>query len=161
MTRLLLVLAALVVAAPLYCQPVPEGDEIRVREEKKAPWSEGLYVRNDSTSLLLAQDGIERAYELLAIERVEWKAPRNLPLELLLGTAGGAAVGLMVEAFSLLATSGCFDILEETGECNEDWGKAAGIGAAAGASWVLISYAIWPRRWKNVTKHYPPAGTQH
>jgi hypothetical protein len=83
------------------------------------------------------------------------------PLELLLGTAGGAVLGLGVELFSLLLTSACYDVLVDTGECNEDWGKAAGIGAAAGASWVLISYAIWPRDWKNVTKHYPSAGGDH
>ena len=162
MTRLLFVLAALVVAAPLYCQPVPEGDEIRVREDKKAPWVKGLYAGHDSTSLIMAEDGTERVYELMAEQRVEWMAPKNLGLDLLLGTAAGALVGLGVELASLMATSACFDIDifgdREAGDCNEDWGKAAGIGAAAGAGFVLVTYAIWPRKWKNVTKHYPPAG---
>ena len=154
MTRLLFVLAALVVAAPLYGQPVPEGDEIRVREEKKAPWVKGLYAGHDSTSLIMAEDGIERVYELMAVQRVDWMAPKNLGLDLLLGTAGGVLVGLVVEVGRLTA---CY---ADDSDCNENWGKAAGIGAAAGAGFVLVTYAIWPRKWKNVTKHYPPAGTQ-
>ena len=159
MTRLLLVLAALLLAAPLYSQPVPEGDEIRVREEKKAPWISGLYAGHDSTSLIMAEDGIERVYELVALQRVEWKAQKNLGLQLPLGMATGA-VGALLAEYLLLITS-----CEAKGfglDCREEnFGVAAGIGAAAGASLVLISYAISPRDWKNVTKHYPPAGEEH
>jgi len=164
MTRLLLVLAALLLAAPLHSQPVPEGDEIRVRAEKKAPWISGLYAGHDSTSLIMAEDGIERVYELMAVQRVEWMAPNNLGLGLLLGTAGGAVVGLSVEWYSLMVTPACFDINifgpREPGDCNEDWAKAAAIGASVGAGVALIGHAIWPRKWKNVTKHYPPAGAE-
>jgi len=77
--RTLLAVLILVLASPLDAQPIPESDEVRVREGKGAPWSSGIYAGSDSIGLLLAQDGIERARELLAIERVEWKAPRNLP----------------------------------------------------------------------------------
>jgi len=153
MIRMLFVLAALVIAAPLYCQPVPEGDEIRVREDKKAPWVKGLYAGHDSTSLIMAEDGIERVYELTAVQRVEWFQPRNLVPELLLGIAAGAVVGIGVEALRLV------DCYADDSDCNENWGKAVGIGVAAGASVTLISFGIWPRHWKNVTKHYPPAGT--
>lgn len=156
-----LVAAILVLAgsSPVAAQPVPEGDPIRLREGKKAPWLEGLYVSHDSTDLTMAQDGIERAHELLALERIEWKAPRNLALETLLYTAGGIATGLIIEWFSLVTESACWDWGNDAG-CNEDWGKAAGIGAAVGAGTVIVSYAISPRRWKKVTKHYPPAGTR-
>jgi len=46
-------------------------------------------------------------------------------LELLPGTAGGAVIGLGVELSSLVLDSGCYDILEETGECNEDRGQGS------------------------------------
>lgn len=159
--RTLLAVLLVALAQPLNAQPIPAGDEVRVREAKGAPWASGIFAGSDSTGIALTQDGIERTYELLRLERVEWKAPRNLPFELLLGTAGGAVVGLVVEAFSLILTSSCYDVLVDTGECNEDWGKAAGIGAAAGAGMVILSYAGWPREWKNVTKQYPPAGGTH
>ena len=162
--RTLLAMLVVALAQPLNAQPVPDGDEVRVREEKKAPWVKGLYAGHDSTSLIMAEDGIERVYELMAVQRVEWMAPKNLGLDLLLGTAGGAVVGLGVELFSLMLTRACWDINifgpREPGDCNEDWGKAAAIGASVGAGVALIGHAIWPRRWKNVTKHYPPAGTQ-
>ena len=158
--RTLLVLLTVSLTHPLHAQPIPVGDEVRVREPKGASWATGTLARSDSMSMVLTQCGVERAHEFLTLERIEWKAPRNIPLELLLGTAGGALIGLGVELFSLWLTSACYPSLsvEGTGECNEDWGKAAGIGAAAGASWVLLTYAISPRRWNNVTKHYRSAG---
>jgi hypothetical protein len=153
MIRLLLALAALVIAAPLYSQPVPAGDEIRVRENKKAPWMSGLYAGHDSTSLIITEGGIERVYELMVVQRVEWFRPRNVVPELLLGIAVGALGGIAVEALRQV------DCYADDSDCNENWGKAVGIGMAAGAGFTLVTYAIWPRDWKNVTKHYPPAGT--
>jgi hypothetical protein len=155
--RALLAVLVLAIVHPLHAQPIPEGDEVRVREGKGAPWATGIYAGNDSVSIVLMQAGIDRTYELLGTERIEWKAPRNLALETLLYTAGGIATGLIIEWFSLVTESACWDWSNDTG-CSEDWGKAAGIGAAVGASMVIVSYAISPRRWKNMTKHYPPAG---
>jgi hypothetical protein len=151
MTRLLLVLAALVVATPLYCQPVPEGDEIRVREGKKVPWVKGLYAGHDSTSLIMVEDGIERVYELVALERVDWHAPKNVVLNTVIGVAGGVLSAVLMGAM----------ICSDEFECEEGGVESlAVIFGAIGGGVALLDYAIWPRTWKKVTKHYPPAGTQ-
>lgn len=154
MTRLLFVFAALLVAAPIYGQPVPEGDKIRVREAKSAPWTEGLYVKHDSMTLAVNTDGIERVYELASLERVDWRKQKDLGLGLLIGAGGGALVGLII---GTIMCSGDDDYFDCSGG---EVAQAAGLMAATGAGLVLLDYAIWPRRWKNVTKHYPPAGTR-
>ena len=152
--RALLAILAVVPVGPLKAQTVPEGDEVRVREGKGAPWFDGVYAGSDSASMVLTQDGIERVYELLEIERVEWKAPKNFLPEFLLLTGLGALTGLSIESLRLI---NCFG---ESQACNENWGTAAAIGAVSGAGLYSLGYLIWPGRWKNVTKHYPPAGTQ-
>ena len=72
--RALLAILVLLIAHPLAAQPVPEGDKVRVREGKGAPWSTGFYTRSDSASMVLMQAGINRTYELLSVERIEWRA---------------------------------------------------------------------------------------
>lgn len=153
--RALLAILAVVLAGPLNAQPVPEGDEVRVREGKGAPWSTGVYAGNDSASMVLTQDGIERVYELLAIERIEWEAPKNFLPEFFLTTGLGVLTGMGIEWFRQILCYG------QDEACNDNFGTAAAIGAVSGAGLYSLGYLIWPRRWKNVTKHYPPAGDEH
>jgi len=150
--RALLAVLILVLASPLNGQPVPEGDEIRVREEKKAPWLKGLYSGHDSTSLIMAEDGIERVHELASLERVDWHKPKNLGLNILIGAGGGALVGIITGAVICSGDDDFFDCSSGTRA------RATVLSAGIGAGFVLLDYAISQKSWKNVTKHYPPAG---
>jgi hypothetical protein len=154
--RALLAMLILVLASPLNAQPIPEGDEVRVREAKDAPWATGIYANSDSTSMVLTQDGLERAHQLLATERIEWKAPQKFLPRFLLTTGLGVATGLFVEWFRLI------DCFAQSRECNENWGKAGAIGGvAAGGAYTLLYAVTGGKKWKDVTDHYPPAGTAH
>ena len=151
--RALLAILVLALAHPLKAQPIPEGDEVRVRESKGAPWATGVYAGSDSTSIALTQDGIERTYELLRLERVEWHKNKNLALGLLVGIGGGALVGLLTGA--ILCSGDGDDYFDCSGGTVA---QAMALTAGVGAGLVLLDYAIWPQEWKNVTRHYPPAG---
>lgn len=127
---------------------VTMGDKLRVRDAKEAPWQEGLLVRRDTATLTLNQAGMDRVYELMEIEKVDWYKPKNIGLELFLG-AGAGALGFW------LGASGLCD--ESTHDCMED-GTAVAIGAGAGAAVGALIYAIAPGRWTNVTGDFLPAG---
>ena len=154
--RTSLAILVLVIVPPLTAQPVPKGDEIRLREGSGAPWTMGVYAGRDSASIVLMHTGIERTYELLATERIEWKAPTNFLPRFLLTTGLGVAAGLGVELFRLILV--CLDELE----CNENWGQAAAIGGAVGGGLYTLGYPIrGERKWKDVTDRFPPAGGAH
>lgn len=147
-----LVLALVVPRTPSAAQPVPEGDEVRVREDKKAPWMQGMYVRHDSTSLTMTEDGIERVYELAALQRVDWHKQNSLAGAVLKGAGGGALVALLTGAIICSGDDDYFD-------CSDGAvAQATALSAAMGAGLGLVLYAVQPRSWKKVTKHYPPAG---
>lgn len=150
-----LILLLPLLACPLNAQPVPEGDEVRVREAKNAPWSTGLYAGNDSASLVLVQNGVERVYQLASLERVDWHKQKHLGLGLLIGAGGGALLGLVTGA--ILCSGDGDDYFDCSGGTVA---QAAALTAAIGAGLVLLDYAIWPREWKNVTERYPPAGDE-
>ena len=151
--RTSLAVLVLVIVPPLTAQPVPQGDEIRVRGGTDAPWTMGVYAGRDSASILLMQAGIERTYELLATERIEWKGPTKFLPRFLLTTGLGVAAGLGVELFRLI-----FCGLDES-ECNENWGQAAAIGGAVGGGAYTLGYTIrGERKWRDVTDRFPPAG---
>jgi len=151
-----LAILVLLIAHPLAAQPVPEGDKVRVRESKGAPWATGVYTGSDSASMVLMQAGINRTYELMATERIEWKAPQKFLPRFLLTTGLGVATGLFVEWFRLI------DCFAQSRECNENWGKAGAIGGvAAGGAYTLLYAVTGGKKWKDVTDHYPPAGTAH
>ena len=156
-----LAVLVLAIVPPLTAQPVPQGDEIRVRDGTDAPWTMGFYAGSDETSIVLMQAGIERTYELLATERIEWKAPTKFLPRFLLTTGLGVAARLGVElfrqVFCIEPVSFGFD-----SKCNEHWGRAAAIGGVVGGGLYTTVYTIsGGKLWRDVTDRFPPAGGAH
>jgi hypothetical protein len=159
--RTSLAILALVIVPPLTAQPVPKGDEIRLREGSGAPWTMGVYAGRDAASIVLMQAGIERTYELLATERIEWKGPTKFLPRFLLTTGLGAVMGLGVEFFRQVF---CLEPVRYgfDSECNEHWGRAAAIGGVVGGGLYTLGYTIrGQRKWRDVTDRFPPAGGAH
>ena len=150
MARLLATLLVLALTVPLHAQPIPAGDEVRVRRAEDTPWVLGLFARHDSTTLTMTSAGAERVYELASLERVEWYTGRDLGKTLAITGAVGIGAGLV---FGLLLCGS-----DSWGDCTV--GESIAWGAAAGLAGGLAQHAIDPKReWRNVTKHYPPAGS--
>ena len=150
MARLLATLFVLTLTVPLHAQPIPAGGEVRVRGAEDTPWVLGLFARHDSTTLTMTYAGTERVYELASLERVEWHTDWELGKTLAI--SGGVGIGLGL-VFGLL-----FCGSDSWGDCTV--GESIAWGAAAGLAGGLVQHAIDPKtEWRNVTKHYPPAGS--